>query len=133
MKKLLILKISLAIGLLILVSNLSISAQKVDCTKVTDDELVKTIQEKLSEKYADQMEHINIHVKDGEVFIEGWTTTKKISKDIEKIVKKIKCVKKVFNKLRIGTGGGCTEGTKPCGEICIPNNQTCNIKTKGGN
>lgn len=131
MKNTSILKLIITVIFFMMVGTLSVSAQKIDCTKVTDAELVKTIQEKIQAKYADQMDHINVHVENGEVYLEGWVTTKKISKDIEKIIKKIKCVKKVFNNLKIGTGGGCGAGTKPCGETCIPINQTCNITTKG--
>jgi osmotically-inducible protein OsmY len=82
---------------------------------------------KVAEKYADQMDHINIRSKDRVVTIEGWVTTKKVRSDIEKMVKRIACVKKVSIKLTIGVGGGCSRGTKQCGTICIPIDETCNI------
>lgn len=131
MKRISFLKITLAIFAFLIACNLTVSAQKVDCSKTTDEEIVAAIQTNLSAKYSSQMNHINIHVKNGEVIIQGWTPNKKDRKEIEKIVKKTKCVKKVTNNLKIGTDGGCTNGTKPCGEICIPNDQTCNIKGKG--
>ncbi len=106
-------------------------AQKTDCTKVTDAELVESIYAKLKVKYESQLNHINVRAKDGVVTIEGWATTSKVKKDIIKIAKKVKCVKKVEDLLTIGVGGGCGPGQKPCGDICIPNTETCNIRTKG--
>ena len=104
---------------------LAVSGQ--DCTSTTDAQLVSAIQAKMKEKYASQMNHINVRSKDRVVTIEGWATTKKIKGEIEKIAKKIKCVKKVVNILTIGVGGGCGPGTKPCGTICIPVDEECNI------
>ena len=106
-------------------------AQKTDCTKMTDVEIVDAIYVKLNVKYAAQMNHVNVRIKEGIVTIEGWVTTEKIKKDIAKIAKKVKCVKEVVNTLTIGVGGGCGLGTKPCGDICIPTNENCNIRTKG--
>ncbi|QQS32902.1 MAG: BON domain-containing protein [Acidobacteriota bacterium] len=112
---------------LVFASSGSASAQRVDCRTVTDDQLVETLMTAVGAKYADQMEHINIRSKDRVVTLEGWATTKKVRSDIEKIIKKTKCVKKVVNRLTIGVGGGCGPGTKPCGTICIPIDETCNI------
>ena len=128
MRKISILRITLVILLLVIAGIPSVSANPDDCAAKTDADLVKAIKEKLSAKYESQMNHINVHVQDHEVFLEGWVTTEKIKKDIEKIVKKVKCVKKINNNLKIGVGGGCDLATqKPCGDICIPKNQTCNI------
>jgi hypothetical protein len=121
--------IFIAIILVLSISG-SASAQKVDCNTVTDEQLVETIKTALEAKYADQMDHINVRSKDRVVTVEGWATTKKVRSDIEKIIKKTKCVKKVMNKLTIGVGGGCGPGTKPCGTICIPIEETCNIGGK---
>ncbi len=126
MKKISILKITLAIFSLIIAFNIGALAQKTDCTKTTDAEIVKAVMDKISVKYADQMSHINVHVENGVVMLEGWTT-KKAVKDIAKIAKKVSCVKKVMNNLKVGIGGGCGAGQKPCGDTCIPSNQTCNI------
>lgn len=122
-----VIKIALAVFSLILISNLGVSAQKTDCSKTTDADIVKAIYDKMKEKYDDQIIHINVRSKDGAVTIEGWTTTKKASKEIEKIAKKIKCVKSVANRLSIGISGGCGPGQKKCGAICIPVEETCNI------
>lgn len=108
-----------------LVFGISISAQ--DCSATTDDQLVDAIMAKMKGKYASQMTHINVRSKDRVVTVEGWATTKKIKGEVEKIAKKINCVKSVKNLLTIGVGGGCGPGTKPCGTICIPTEEICNI------
>lgn len=113
-----------------LIFSLSTSAQ--DCAATTDEQLVDAIMAKMKEKYQSQMTHINVRSKHRVVTIEGWATTKKIRSEIEKIAKKIKCVKSVKNLMTVGVGGGCGQGTKPCGTICIPVEETCNIgKGKG--
>lgn len=131
MKTLAILRITLAVLFLLMLGSLSISAQSTDCSKTTDADIVKAIQEKLNAKYADQMSHVNVHVENGVVYLEGWVANKDARKDIEKIAKNTSCVKKVKSNLKKATGGGCGAGQKPCGDICIPSTQTCNI-SKGG-
>lgn len=126
-----ILKTVLTVFSLMLIFSVSAFAQKTDCSKITDAEIVEAIYKKIEVKYADQTQHINIRIKDGVVILEGWTTTKSVRKEIEKIAKKTVCVKKVENKLTIGIGGGCAAGQKPCGDICIPSDAVCNIRTKG--
>ena len=107
-------------------------AQKTDCSKTTDTETVDTIYNKIKVKYETQMSHINVTINDGVVTLEGWTTTKGVKKEIEKFARKTSCVKSVVSNLTIGVGGGCGPGQKPCGDICIPSAQVCNIRTKLG-
>jgi len=104
--------------------------KKPDCAQVTDEMLVTQIYDNIKTKYADQMRHINVRVKDKVVTIEGWVTTKKVKKDIEKMAQKVKCKKSVVNTLTIGIGGGCGPGQKQCGDICISVEETCNIGGK---
>ncbi len=129
MIKNLILKMTLAIFALILMGNIGVSAQKTDCSKTTDAEVVKAIYDKLETKYSDQIIHINVVAKDGVVTLQGWATTKKAAEKIGKIVQKVSCVKKVDNKLSLEVGGGCNVGYKKCGDICILSGDTCNICT----
>jgi hypothetical protein len=124
-----ILKIVLAVFSLILLSNIGVSAQKYDCSKTTDADIVKSIYDKMKVKYDGQIIHINVRSKDGIVTIEGWATNKNVKKDIEKLARKASCVKKVVNELTIGVSGNCGPGTKKCGDICIPSDETCNICT----
>jgi hypothetical protein len=113
---------------LMLIFSIGAFAQsKPDCATVTDKDIVKAVYEKIMTKYAGQVSHINVRVTDKVVTIEGWVTTKSVRKEIEKWAKKVKCVKKVVNTLTIGVGGGCGPGMKQCGDICIPEKQTCNL------
>jgi hypothetical protein len=109
------------------------AAKADDCCQMTDAELVDYVYAKLKPKYADQLNHVNIRIKDRVVTVEGWVAKDKMKIDIEKIVTKIKCLKSAKIILTIGVGGGCPPGTKPCGETCIPEAETCNIRTKSGN
>jgi hypothetical protein len=128
MKNQLFIKALIAVFALMLIFSAGASAQaKPDCTKVTDNDLVKAVYAKIVTKYKAQVSHINVRVKDGVVTIEGWVTTKSVKKEIEKWAKKVSCVKKVVNILTIGVGGGCGPGMKACGDICIPEKETCNL------
>lgn len=131
MKNSVIHKIALMAFFIMLAFGFSVYAQKTDCTKKTDAEIVEAIYNKIKVKYESQIDHINVRIKDGTVTLEGWATTKSVRKEIEKFAKKTDCVKKVVNNLTIGVGGGCGPGTKQCGDICIPTSEVCNIRTKG--
>ena len=105
----------------------SVSAQTADCSKTTDADIAKSVMEQIKAKYPDLTQQVNAHVKDGIVYLEGWVADKNARKEIEKIAKRTSCVKRVKNNLKKATGGGCGAGQKPCGEICIPVGDTCNI------
>lgn len=125
------LKTALMAFSLMLIFTLGTMAQKVNCSTTTDEQIINSIYVSLNKKYEKQISHINVRIKDGTVTVEGWVTTKNVKKDIEKIAKKTSCVKNVVNTLSIGVVGGCGPGEKPCGSICIPQEEACNIKTKG--
>jgi osmotically-inducible protein OsmY len=125
-------KLMLAVFSLVLFSNVAATAQKkTDCTKTTDADIVKAIYDKMKQKpkYDSQIMHVNVRSKDGVVTLEGWATTEKIKMEIEKIARKIKCVKNVVNELGTSAGIGCGPGQKKCGAICIAQEETCNICT----
>lgn len=103
---------------------------KIDCATATEADLVEAIYDKIKVKYSSQMNHINVRIKQGVTTLEGWVTTKSAKKEIEGFAKKIKCVKKVDNKLQTSAGTGCGPGTKQCGNICIPSDETCNIRVR---
>jgi osmotically-inducible protein OsmY len=126
-----IVNITLAVLSLILFSSVAATAQKkTDCTKTTDADIVKAIYDEMKKKpdYEKQMIHVNVVSKDGVVTLQGWATTAKIKKAIEKIARKNKCVKSVVNQLGDGPVG-CGPGQKKCGDICIGIEDTCNICT----
>ncbi len=123
-----IIKMSILAIAFLFLFNLSNYAQ--DCSKMTDDQIVSAIYEKINTKYEGQTKHINVRIASGVVTLEGWVTEKKVRKEIEKFAKKTACVKKVDNKLTITISGGCGPGQKVCGEICIGLRETCNIRNK---
>ena len=126
-----ILKMALMAFSLILVCSFGTYAQKNDCSNASDGKITDAANAAVRVLYEDQLSHISIQVKDKVATITGWVTTKDIRKDIENIVKKMPCVKKVVNQLTIGLGGGCPAGTKPCNGTCIPNSEDCSAKGKG--
>lgn len=138
MNKKYIVKTILAVFSLILIFNLGTYAQKTDCSDMTDDEIIAVIYDKIEAKYPDQMNHINIRINDGVLTLEGWVTTKKVSKTIYNYTKKYmskkkygktgKCIKEIVNDLTIGIGGGCGPGQKQCGSICIGESERCNVR-----
>ena len=130
MTKKIIVKITLAVFSLILFSGVEASAQKPDCSKMTDDQIVQTVYDQMKKKRTlnNQIQHVNVRSKDGVITLEGWTTTKKIKAEIVKIAQKIKCKKQVVNELA-DSPTGCGPGQKRCGNICIPSDETCNIRT----
>ncbi len=96
-----------------------------DCATKPANDVIYEAWQKVKEKYPEEVKHMNITFNDGTLKLVGWATTKKIRKDIEKIVKKIECVKKVDNQMTVGKGGGCPPGSIPCGGICIDAKETC--------
>ncbi len=124
-----LMKTTLAIFSLMMLFNIGASAQKTDCAKTTDADIVKAIYDKIKVKYDNHLIHVNVRIKDNVVTLEGWATTKNVRKEIEKYAKKTNCVKTVVNNLTIGAGGGCGPGQKKCGGICIPSGETCNISS----
>jgi hypothetical protein len=122
-----ILKMILVIVVLAAAGSLTVPGQQVDCTKTTDADLAKLITEKINAKYPNLSAQVNVHVENGIVYLEGWAASKDARKEIERIAKKTSCVKKVRNNLKKAIIVGCGAGSKPCGDICIPLNQTCNI------
>ena len=127
-----IVKIALMLFSLMLLFSIESFAQKVDCSKMTDDQIIQAIYDKIQVKYPDRMKRINVRIEYKVITIEGWVTSKKARKEIEGYAKKINCVKKgkfkVVNNLGTQIPGGCTPGTKPCGSICIPEDERCNIR-----
>jgi BON domain len=124
-----ILKTAFTIIFVIGLFSIGAFAQRTDCTKTTEAEIVDAVYAKIDTKYKEQTDHINVRVADGVVTLEGWVTTKTARKDIEKFAKKTDCVKKVVNNLKLKAGGGCGEGEKQCGSFCIGTNDKCNVRS----
>ncbi len=104
-------------------------AAKVDCSTVTDADIVKAIQEKIKAdpKFKDQLKQINVSSKDHMVTLNGWVRGQAAKATVGKYAKTAACVKKVANNLGTRLKVGCSPGQKPCGDICIDEKSDCNI------
>jgi len=102
---------------------------KIDCSTVTDADIVKEIQDKIKAdpKFKDQLKQINISSKDKVVTLNGWVKGQPAKTTVGKYAKTAKCVKSVANKLGARLTVGCGPGQKPCGDICIDEKSDCNI------
>lgn len=111
------------------------------CEGVTDAKITSDIIAKIKndKSLSTQMRHINVSVTNAAVKLQGWTDTKKDYDRLVGFAAGTSCVRVVnVNDLqeappaansnqRLGAGGGCASGTKPCGDICIPEGDSCNI------
>lgn len=100
----------------------------VDCSTVTDADIVKTIQEKIKgdPKFNDQLKQINVSSKNKVVTLNGWVKGQPAKVVVGKYAK-AQCVKSVVNSLGTKLKVGCSPGQKPCGDICIDAKAECNI------
>lgn len=109
------------------------------CDKISDAQIVADIYGKISNDkgLASQVSHINVVSINAAVKFQGWANSKS---DYDKAVGfalNASCAKLVNvnlfldappaegNSLR--SSGGCTSGTRACGDICIPEGDACNI------
>ncbi len=122
-----IIKTSIICVGMIISFNLAAIAKKTDCSKKTDKDIVLAVYDKMKDKYDNQISHINVRSNAGVVTVEGWVIDKKDKKKIEKLIKKITCVKQVIIDLGVGKTVGCGPGQQECGGTCISAKETCNI------
>ena len=121
----------------ILAASEPVSAQT--CDNVTDEQLVNSVYAKIKadKGLASQISHINVVSVYGAVKFQGWANSKS---DFDKVVEfavTTSCVKLVnvnlFEEIPppanypLRSASGCASGTKPCGDVCIPQADTCNI------
>ncbi len=113
------------------------------CDKVTDAQIVAEIYGKIKadKTLAPQVTHINVVSLYAAVKFQGWADS---HKDYDKIVGfgfDTACVRLVnANGLQdtapsennpSRAAGGCSSGTKQCGDVCIPEGDMCNITVEG--
>lgn len=113
------------------------------CGANADTEIVDSIYAKIkaNAKLSVQAEHINITSTNQVVKIVGYADNKEDRAKVVQYAIETACVKMVNDKEFLDEKPSeeqlrtmCTSGTKPCGDICIPINDTCNISggTKSG-
>ena len=102
---------------------------KVDCSTITDADIVKAIQDKIKAdpKFKKQLKLINVSSKDKVVILNGWVKGQAAKTTVDKYAKSVKCVQSVTNDLKTRLTVGCSPGQKPCGDICIDEKADCNI------
>ncbi len=105
------------------------ASPKVNCSKTTDADIVKTIQDKIKAdpKFQDQLKQINISSTNGKVTLEGWVKGQAAKIIVGKYAKSAQCVKGVTNNLGTRLKVGCGRGEKLCGDICVGQKSECNI------
>lgn len=110
-----------------------------DCSATTDAQIVTTILSEIKSDslLAPQISHISVGSVNRFVKLQGWTDNKKSHDRLIAIVSAVKCVKAInVNRFEEAPppadsplrrqSGGCAAGTKPCGDVCIPEGDTCN-------
>jgi osmotically-inducible protein OsmY len=102
-------------------------AAQTNCSRTTGADLVKAVRKNLSAEFKQQMNHVNISVKNRTVKLEGWLSGKASVTRAFAIAKRTRCLKTVVSKLKTRGGGNCGPGQKPCGDICIDKGSECTI------
>jgi uncharacterized protein (DUF697 family) len=111
------------------------------CGETADADIVSNIYAKIkgNSKIADQATHINITSINRVVKIQGWADSASDRTTVYNFAMGTACVNMVNDKEFMDSKptedqlrSMCSGGTKPCGDICIPAGDSCNI-TGGGN
>lgn len=102
---------------------------KVDCSTVTDADIVKSIQDKIKADptFKDQLQQINVSSDGRVVTLDGRVKGNAAKITVGKYAKSASCVKRVVNNLSTKLKVGCGAGQKLCGDICISSKSGCNI------
>ncbi len=120
------------------------SAAAQTCDSVTEAQLVSTIYTKIKadRSLSSQISHINVVAVNAAIKLQGWTNSKSDFDRLREIVSGTSCVRVVnvnaFNETPPDanspsrTAKGCASGTKPCGDVCIPESDACNITAESG-
>jgi len=105
-------------------------AAQTPCASTTDEQIVAAIQEKIKadHRFDDQWGHINVSVSNHVVYLAGWVNGNIQFRALVRYAQKTRCVRRVDTKFfKPYKSGGCGEGMKACGDICIPRDETCNL------
>ena len=115
------------------------SAAKAQSCDGSDDRIVAEIYAKIDndKELARQRPHIVVVSKAGVVRLIGWTDDKRSYDKVVNIAAGVKCVVllnvNMFDEAPppadspLRSSNGCAPGTKPCGDVCIPENDKCSL------
>lgn len=113
------------------------------CSSITDEQIVTDINTQIASNkgLVQQMKHINVFAINAVAKLQGWADNQSDYDKVVDIVSNTRCVRLVNvnlfeekppppdSPLRL-QAGGCVSGTKPCGDVCIPVADACNIGPK---
>jgi hypothetical protein len=114
------------------------------CDKVTDAEIVADIYAKIKadKTLLSQVSHVNVISLYAAVKFQGWADSQKSYDKIVAIGMNEACVRLVNPNEFLAapppldsatrSAGGCSSGTKQCGDVCIPEGDMCNITVQTG-
>lgn len=109
------------------------------CSTPNDGQIVSEIYDRIKadKGLATQISHINVISVNGAVKFQGWADTKRDYDKIQYIGLNANCAKLVNMNSFLDepppadsqgrSSVGCASGTKPCGDICIPEGDSCNL------
>jgi len=109
------------------------------CDTAKDAKLVSDIYAdiKADKALASQVSHINVVANCSAVRLQGWANNKNDYDKVHQIALNTGGVRVVNVNLfsetppeatsTLRSSGGCQSGTKPCGDVCIPEGDSCNI------
>lgn len=119
--------------------------QAQDCSATSDAELVTTISDKVKADrvLGPQISHIIIGSVNRFIKLQGWTESKSDYERLHDLVLKVPCVMAInvnrfeetpppANSPLRPQPSGCGPGMKACGDVCIPENDSCSDRTKAG-
>jgi hypothetical protein len=89
------------------------SAAQVDCSKVTDQMLKTSVQNKFRNTKELLFTHIRVSVSKGVVTLSDIVLTQDQKDKAQQVAASVACVKEVINKIVV-TGSGCDEGDTVC-------------------
>jgi len=125
----------LAVSLIALLYSAAPAAAQT-CEGVTDEQIVADVYSKLrsDKSLAGQLSHINVVSVFAAVKLQGWVNNRRDYDKATELVGATRCVRLINVNLfedrppdTTRGGAGCAAGTKPCGDICIPESDVCNI------
>ena len=112
------------------------------CTAKTDEEIVVAIVDaiKSDSLLAPQLTHIVVGSVNRFVKLQGWTDTTRSGERLMELVRKAGCPTAVnvnrfeetpppANSPLRPQPGGCAPGMKQCGDVCIPDTDSCSEKS----
>lgn len=130
------------LGVIVLLTATASDGVAQNCETMTDTQIVAEVYSRIKadSKLAPQVPHINVVSINAAVKLQGWVNNQKDFDKVVDIVVAVRCVRVINVNLfepnppeNLDRTGGCTSGTKACGDICIPVGDVCAIASEAAN